>query len=126
MEWYINVLREYFNFKGRTHRKEFWIFLLFHVVISITLRLIEQNTGFHLDSSKNGALTLTYSILTTIPMLSVIVRRLHDTNRSGWWVFLTVIPLLGALCLLFLLAKKGFIGVNEYGKDPLPQINYKP
>lgn len=107
MEWYIRVLKQYFVFNGRAHRGEFWMFLLIHVIIVVVLGLVSE------------ILTSIYTIAVFLPALGVSVRRLHDTGKSGWWLLLHLVPVVGTVILLVLLALGGDKESNRYGPAPL-------
>ncbi len=117
MHWYIDVLRKYTVFEGRARRKEYWIFALISALILIFLSLIDEMTGWKVWDDE-GVLSLVYSIAVFVPTLAVVVRRLHDTDRSGWWVLIALIPLVGAIVLLVFLILKGNEGDNRFGPDP--------
>ena len=116
MHWYIDVLRKYWVFEGRARRKEYWIFALISALILIFLSLIDEMTGWKVWDE--GVLSLVYSIAVFVPTLAVLVRRLHDTDSSGWWVLIALIPLVGAIVLLVFLVLKGNEGDNRFGPDP--------
>ncbi|MBR9727130.1 DUF805 domain-containing protein [Shewanella intestini] len=117
MDWYIKVLKQYFDFSGRARRKEFWMFLLISTIISIILSLIDKGVGTFNDATGYGIISGIYSLLVLIPSIAVSVRRLHDTNHSGWWCLLVLIPLLGLfiLAIVFCFDSKED---NEYGPNP--------
>lgn len=117
MHWYIDVLRKYTVFEGRARRKEYWIFALISALILIFLSLIDEMTGWKVWDDE-GVLSLVYSIAVFVPTLAVVVRRLHDTDRSGWWVLIALIPLVGAIVLLVFLILRGNEGDNRFGPDP--------
>ncbi|MGF7047846.1 uncharacterized membrane protein YhaH (DUF805 family) [Paenibacillus sp. DS2015] len=104
MGWYFRVLKKYIGFGGRARRKEYWMFFLFNNIISIVLAIIPP-------------LLLLYGLLVLLPSLAVQVRRLHDTGRTGLWIFIGLIPLIGTLLLLVFTLEDGE-GDNEYGIDP--------
>ena len=112
MEWYIKVLQHYFDFEGRARRKEFWMFVLVNLFVAIGVGII--GSMFGIEQTLSGL----YSLAVFIPYLAVSVRRLHDTGRTGWWVLIYLIPLLGALVLLVFYVLDGEPGENEYGPDP--------
>ena len=89
MHWYIDVLKKYTVFEGRARRKEYWIFALISALILIFLSLIDEMTGWKVWDDE-GVLSLVYSIAVFVPTLAVVVRRLHDTDRSGWWVLIAL------------------------------------
>jgi uncharacterized membrane protein YhaH (DUF805 family) len=118
MHWYFRVLRKYAVFAGRARRKEYWIFGLIHALIIFALRyphfLTETiNPERHLDQMR-----MLYVFATAIPFVAVSVRRLHDTNRSGWWCLLVLIPLVGFIPALIFMAEDSQPGENRYGPNP--------
>ena len=89
MQWYVQALKNYFNFSGRARRKEYWMFNLIHQVILAVLYLIPVlSGGGTVVSLTFGIATLLYVIGTAIPAISVTVRRLHDIGYSGWWMLM--------------------------------------
>lgn len=112
MNWYIAVLKKYGVFSGRARRSEFWYFTLFNVLISIVVTIID------LATIRIGLLTALYTLAVLIPGLAVQVRRLHDTNHSGWWLFIGLLPLVGAIVLLVFFAQDSHAGENRYGPNP--------
>lgn len=113
MNYYIDVLtKKYAEFSGRSRRAEYWMFALFNLIVVILLAVIEGILG------TGQILGLVYSLGTLVPGLAVTVRRLHDTDRSGWWILISIIPLLGALILIYFLASDSTPGSNKYGPNP--------
>ena len=106
MSWYLKVLKKYAVFSGRARRKEYWMFVLFNIIVSLALGFVAGFAGA-LVGADLSALSTIYSLAIFIPSVSVGVRRMHDTNRSGWWLFLFV-P------LFF----NGHPNDNQYGPDP--------
>lgn len=111
MSWYIEALKKYAVFSGRAHRTEYWYFFLFNVLISIVLAIIDSVVGI-------GVLYAIYSLAVLIPSIAVGIRRLHDTDRSAWWLFISLIPLIGSIILIIFLASDGGFGDNKYGPSP--------
>lgn len=118
MGWYLAALRKYAVFHGRARRKEFWCFFLFYVifyglavVLDIALGTVSMELGI-------GLLMGAYAIAMVVPYVAVSVRRLHDTNRSGWWLLISFIPIVGAIWFLVLLMLDGQAGENRFGEDP--------
>jgi uncharacterized membrane protein YhaH (DUF805 family) len=109
MDIYLSVLKKYVVFEGRAGLKEFWMFTLFNFIISFVLSGIDMTIGTF------GALGFLYSVAVFLPSLAVTVRRLHDTDRSGWWVLVSLIPIVGVIILLILCALEGTEGPNQYG-----------
>lgn len=113
MNWYLDVLKnKYATFSGRARRKEYWMFFLFNVLIAIGLGIIEALIG------TGGLIGALYSLAVLIPGIAVTVRRLHDTSRTGWWVLIVFVPLVGALILLIFMVLDSQPGDNEYGPNP--------
>ena len=123
MEWYLKVMREnYANFNGRARRKEYWMFALFQFILMIVLMILDSVLGLGFDI---GGIPLGYGWLYTlgalahfIPGLAVVVRRLHDVGKSGWFYLIGLIPLIGVIWLLVLMCTDGDKGDNAYGPDP--------
>ncbi|TWT07154.1 DUF805 domain-containing protein [Planococcus sp. CPCC 101016] len=117
MKEFLDVFKKAFNFSDRSRRKEFWIFTLWVFIISIVLAIVEYATGLVIDPDI-GILTTIFSLLVLIPSLSVTVRRLHDIGRTGWWILLALIPLLGWIALFVLTLLDSESGSNKYGSNP--------
>ena len=117
MEWYLKVVRDnYANFEGRARRKEYWMFVLVNILIIILLSILVNILGLTFGDS--GIISTLYSLAVLIPTLAVGVRRLHDVGKSGWWLFIALIPVLGGLYLLYLYVTDGTAGDNLYGPNP--------
>ena len=119
MNWYLAVLKKYADFSGRARRTEYWMFFLVNLLISIAASLLDRvlDTTFG-SADQYGALSLFYSLAVFIPGLAVAVRRLHDIGKSGWYLLVLIIPLVGIIWLLILLVREGDRGANAYGEDP--------
>ncbi len=119
--YFIKVLKENFaNFSGRARREEYWYYSLAVFVISAILSVL----------SKAGIVGVIFSIVSflfslciLIPGLAVSVRRLHDTGRSGWWLLICLIPLIGSIVLLVFMVTEGQKGENKWGDDPKKEVN---
>ena len=117
-DWWKKVfIQNYANFEGRARRSEYWYYVLFNFIITISAYVLTIITiglgGFILLP-----LLWLYSIANIIPNLAVGVRRLHDTGKSGWFILLGLIPLAGPIILIVFFATEGDHGPNEYGADP--------
>ena len=119
-----NVYSNYATFKGRASRAEFWKFALFMaiviVVLYLPLILTGGNTGELLGGLNVFVLVSLFAVgvfmlVSVIPYLAVLVRRLHDTDRSGWWYWIALLPFVGGVILLVLLALPGTSGDNRFG-----------
>ncbi|TWD83800.1 uncharacterized membrane protein YhaH (DUF805 family) [Kribbella amoyensis] len=117
MQWYTEVLKKYVVFTGRARRKEYWMFTLFSVIISIVLSIVDGLIGTRNDTG-TGLLSGLYSLAVLLPTLGVTVRRLHDTNRTGWWILIGIVPIIGWIVLIVFLATEGNAGDNQHGPDP--------
>jgi uncharacterized membrane protein YhaH (DUF805 family) len=117
MSWYIEVLKKYATFSGRARRKEYWMFVLFNIIFSIVATVIDNLLGTTQESGY-GILSSIYSLAVLVPGLAVSVRRLHDIGKSGWWLLIALIPLIGAIWLLVLTVTDSQPGDNEYGPNP--------
>ncbi len=119
MSWYLEVLQKYAMFDGRARRKEYWMFFLINILVSVVLLAIDNLIGtFSPQMGGVGLLQGLYSLAILIPSLAVTVRRLHDTGRTGWWVLISLVPLIGGLILLIFMVLDSEPGTNEYGPNP--------
>ena len=141
MEWALLPFRKYAEFGGRSRRKEYWSYVLLLIVVGVVIGIVERALGLTGMVGPYGPLSLLFGLVTLVPSLAVGVRRLHDTDRSGWWLLIGYGPMLLSLCLtligslslvmiLSLIALVGFIvllvfmvlegtkGPNQYGPDP--------
>jgi uncharacterized membrane protein YhaH (DUF805 family) len=141
MEWATLPLKRYAEFTGRSRRKEYWFYVLLLIVVGVVIGVVERALGLTGMVGPYGPVSLLFGVATFVPSLAVGVRRLHDTDRSGWWLLIGYAPLLLSLCLTYigslsmamilsLIALVGFIvllvfmvlegtkGPNQYGADP--------
>ena len=118
MNWYLQALKQYAVFKGRARRKEYWFFALFNLIVSVVLTVVDYMTGSLDPELGVGLLSGIYSLAILIPSLAVTVRRLHDTDRTGWWVLIAFIPFIGAIVLLVFMLLDSQPGDNRYGPNP--------
>ena len=112
MEWYIAVLQKYLVFEGRARRKEYWMFSLFSFLVALVLGIVDTvvlGTG--------GMIGGLYALAVLLPGLGVTVRRLHDIGKSGWWIFISLVPFIGILILIYFTIKDSE-GDNHYGPRP--------
>lgn len=121
MEWYLKAVRSWNVFQGRARRKEYWIFYLIATLISVGLLILQtfaKAANIRMLALLIAAVSLAYAIFIAIAHVSVAVRRLHDTDRSGGWLFFGLIPLIGTITILVFLASEGTRGENRFGTDP--------
>lgn len=133
-QWMLLPLRRYFEFSGRSRPREYWSYVLFLLLASIAINIIEAVLGlgstaewvYHNGWSmragvrrEGGPLFGLFALATFLPTLAVAVRRLHDSDRSGWWLLLGFIPLIGHIWLLVLMIIGGTRGPNRFGADPV-------
>ena len=118
MNWYLEVLKKYAVFSDRARRKEYWFFTLFNIIISIVLTVIDGVVGSFSPEAGMGFLGGIYALAVLIPAIAVSVRRLHDTERSGWWLLIALVPLIGTLVLLLFMVQDSKPGQNQYGANP--------
>ncbi len=139
MDWMLMPLRRYADFSGRSRRKEYWMYFLFVIIVSVVLHIVDRALGLGGGSSSSmstagpqigagasyhaGVLGIIFSLATLVPSIAVGVRRLHDTDRSGWWLLIAFVPFIGAIVLLVFFLLDGTPGPNRFGanpKDPTP------
>ncbi len=118
MQWYVSVIRRYAAFEGRAGRPEFWYFVLINIAVGIWLRLADHIGGTYGFFANYGLLSGLYTLFVFIPSVAVAIRRLHDSNLSGSWLLIILIPLLGFFVLLAFLLRVGAIGTNQFGPPP--------
>jgi uncharacterized membrane protein YhaH (DUF805 family) len=111
VNWYLAVLKNYVGFSGRARRKEFWMYTLVNIVAMAVLLIL----GLVVKTSILYAL---YALATLLPGLAVTFRRLHDTGKSAWWLFIALVPLVGSILLLVFTATDSEAGENKYGPNP--------
>jgi len=117
VRWFLEPLKKYSQFSGRARRKEFWWFGLFTAAVSFVLAFFEGMIGLAADTQVSILAGL-FSLAVLVPSIAVTVRRLHDTNRSGWWSLLGIVPLIGSIVLLVFLVADSTPGTNSYGPNP--------
>jgi uncharacterized membrane protein YhaH (DUF805 family) len=113
MEWYLGVLKKYAEFNGRARRKEYWMFFLVNVIISMGIGFVVGFIGgmLGLGAGVSSGLSSLYSLAVLCPAIAVGIRRMHDTNHSGWWLLVPLVNLIFA-------CTEGTPGPNEYGPNP--------
>ncbi len=126
MKWFIKAFRQYADFSGRASRQEFWMFVLFNLLLAMAWALVAGLLTGLLGGSFNQEsrlmfmykLIAIYYAVTAVPAMAVGVRRLHDTGRSGWWMLVSLVPIAGGIWLILLMCLDGSAGDNRYGSRP--------
>jgi uncharacterized membrane protein YhaH (DUF805 family) len=118
MNWYIDVLKKYAVFTGRAQRAEYWYFALFNLLIMIALTVIDSLLGTYNPAAGLGLFSGIYALAVLLPAIGVAIRRLHDTSRTGWWVLLALIPVIGPIVLIVFFVMDSTPGENQYGPNP--------
>ena len=112
---YLEVLKKFRVFDGRSRRREFWMFALCNFIIFAGLGILGRFPGIGVLFT---GISILYSLAILVPGIAVGIRRLHDTNRTGFFMLLCLIPLVGVIVLLLFCAQEGNAGENQYGADP--------
>jgi len=110
MNWYLGSLKKYAVFSGRARRKEYWMFVLFNFIAAFIIGLIAGALGLSNDSGGN-ILSSLYSLAILLPGLGLAIRRMHDTDHSGWWLLVPIVNVVFTLV-------EGTKGDNKFGPDP--------
>lgn len=118
MNWFMTVLRKYAVFEGRARRREYWFFVLFYILISVVLAVVDRMLGTYVEAYGMGALGALFCLGLLIPSIAVGARRLHDTGRSGWWLLVGFIPVIGVIVLIVFFVLDSQPGTNAYGPNP--------
>ena len=118
MKYFLYCLQHYAEFNGRARRSEYWYFVLFNLVISFVIGFTFGVIAGLLDMPALANLAYLWSLAMFIPGLAVSVRRLHDIDRSGWWLLLSLIPLVGAIILIIWYCTDSQPGANQYSSNP--------
>ncbi|WP_439131040.1 DUF805 domain-containing protein [Polaribacter sp.] len=116
MNWYLKVLKQYFDFSGRARRKEYWMYLLFHFIF--TMATIFLDTLLATEMNEVGFFYLIYIVLNIIPGIAVSIRRLHDLGKSGAMLLINLIPFIGPIWFLILTCMEGQSKPNRWGNNP--------
>jgi uncharacterized membrane protein YhaH (DUF805 family) len=114
MNWYLEVLRKYGVSTGRARRKEYWLFILCNFLVYIILMFVDSGLGL-MSADGNGVLSLLYSLAMIVPSITVGIRRMHDTDHSGWWIIMPIANLVFALT-------PSMPGPNRFGPEPAEEL----
>jgi uncharacterized membrane protein YhaH (DUF805 family) len=117
MKWYLSVLRNYATFSGRARRKEYWMFVLFNFIFLVCAVAIDLLINFVI-AFPYGPFSILYCLFVFIPTLALDFRRLHDTGKSGWFLLMGLIPIVGGIIILVFMVTEGDPFDNKYGPNP--------
>lgn len=118
LNWYLTALKQYATFEGRARRREYWYFALGNFVAIVGLSIVDMMIGTFDEKAEIGLLSGLYTLAVFIPGIAVSVRRLHDTDRSGWWLLIALVPLVGWLVMLVFACLDSQPGGNRFGTNP--------
>ncbi len=119
MDWYIGVLQKYTVFTGRARRTEYWMFFLINMIITWGLGIIDSFLGTDVGGDPGyGLLSSLYSLGVLLPSIGVMIRRLHDAGKSGWFFWINLIPIIGWIWFFVVLVTDSVPGDNQYGPNP--------
>ena len=113
MNYFLDAYKQFANFDGRASRKQYWMFYLFYLIGYIFFAIIDGllRTG--------GLFIALFALVSLLPNIAIITRRLHDIDKSGWWQLVIFVPIIGAIVLLVFLVMKGTETENRFGSVPL-------
>lgn len=126
MEYFTRALTKYAEFSGRDTRKQYWMFVLFNIIFSICAGILDTILRTNWAMGRSGLFGALYSLALIVPGLAAATRRLHDTGKSGWFILLALIPLVGWIILIILLAGDSESSENKYGPKPVEIVATKP
>jgi len=119
MEWATLPLKRYAEFTGRSRRKEYWMFTLLAIGIYIVASILDRIAGMNgMIAGRYGPIMALVALGLLVPSIAVSIRRLHDSDRSGWWLLLGLVPMVGEIIVLVFMVLKGTPGTNRFGADP--------
>ncbi|HEY5535998.1 MAG TPA: DUF805 domain-containing protein [Ignavibacteria bacterium] len=118
MNYYLKAFKNYFEFEGRANKSEFWYFVLFNILFSVTAMVVDRIFELKTPLFQSDSVSKIYSIIVFIPGLAVAVRRLHDVGKSGLYIFIVLIPVIGIIWFFVVVSSNGDAGENEYGIKP--------
>ena len=118
LDWATRPLKKYADFSGRAPRAEYWWFYLLIIVGYVIATILDSMLGLGQTVGPYGVLMCVFALAMLIPSIAAGIRRLHDTDRSGWWLLIGLVPLIGAIVLIVFFVSQGNQGPNKYGDDP--------
>lgn len=118
MSWFLLALKKYATFRGRSQRSEYWFFFLFYLLIAFALAVLDVLFGTFSESEGIGLFSGLFMLAMLLPSLAVGVRRLHDIGRTGWWLLIAFVPIVGPIVLIVFAVRDSEPGTNAYGPNP--------
>ena len=122
MDWFVTAFTRYATFSGRAGRPEYWYFSLIYVLLALIIGAVDGIVGWYDPATGVGLLSGILALALLLPSTAVTVRRLHDTGRSGWWLLIAFVPVIGWVVLLVFLAQRSGPGPNAYGDGPAEAV----
>ena len=111
------IIHRYVDFQGRSPRSEYWWFFLFNIILQIVIYVIALGSP-----EVGGIIGLVVGLGLFLPGLAVSIRRFHDLDKSGWWILIAFVPLIGFLLIIYWFCQRGTPGDNRFGPDPLGNV----
>jgi uncharacterized membrane protein YhaH (DUF805 family) len=112
-------LQRFAEFSGRSRRMEYWMFVVLNFGVSIVASILDRILGMSgMVGGVYGPLQLIAGLALLVPGIAVAIRRLHDQDKSGWWLLIAFVPIIGAIVLIVFMFLEGTKGDNQYGPDP--------
>jgi uncharacterized membrane protein YhaH (DUF805 family) len=124
MNWYVNAIKNYALFDGRSTRMEYWLFVLFNVLFAILAYSFDLIFGLKIGDTGLGPIYLVYALFSFIPGLAIAIRRLHDIDKNGWTLLLAFIPIIGGIWLILLFCKEGDDDQNAFGPKREEELEF--
>jgi len=118
IDWATRPLKKYADFSGRAPRAEYWWFYLLIIIGYVLATILDSTLGFTGAVGQYGVIMSVFAVAMLVPSIAAGIRRLHDTDRSGWWLLIGLVPLIGAIVLIVFFVTQGTQGPNKYGDDP--------
>lgn len=118
MTWWLIAMKKYADFSGRARRTEYWTFTLNNIIFAVVATILDNIFGVTREGSSTGLFYTLFCLVILLPSLTVLVRRLHDVGKSGWWIFITLLPIIGGIWLFILTITDSQPEDNEFGTNP--------
>lgn len=126
MHYYLSAFKKYSDFNGRATRSEYWYFYLFNIIFLIAAMILDSLMGLKFSGQTFGVIYVIYGLACLLPGIAVTFRRLHDVGKSGWMLFIALIPIIGAIWLLVLYVRDSEPLDNKYGPNPKGALAQNP